>query len=314
MSIVITGASGRIGRATMALLRETGAPVHVLSRNLVRATELFGDWADVHEWHPLSSPPPAAAFRGVEVVINLMGEPVGGRWTKARAERIAQSRVVGTEKIVQALREHRCRLVSASSFGIYPGNAEEKYTEGTRLEAPENCVQKMIQDWEQAALRAKRTGTSVAMIRYGMVSGGDGSAKRPLFPHGLARQCANGLGVIMGGGRQIVPVIDIEDAARLTVWAATEPDIEGPINAVAPVPLSLGEVGETIGAQLGRGPRIYIPRWVATRWLGRSASYTLGSFHVQPMIAMAGGFQFAVPDGKDVIARALDSADPGKGE
>lgn len=317
MSIVITGATGRIGQETMALLRATGAPVHVLTRNLALATDLFGDFAEVHEWHPLTSPPPATAFRGVEVVLNLMGEPVSGRWSAVKMQRVIQSRLVSTERLVHALRDHRVRLVSASSFAIYPGRAEDNYVEGTPLEAPDNPMQKMVQDWERAALVAKRTGSSVAVLRYGMVSGGDARATdagsdaedthtlRPLFPHALAATCERGFGVLMGDGSQRVPVIDVHDAARMTVWAATEPDIEGPINAVAPGSVSLGEVAGQIGTTLGRGPRVKVPSWAARPLLGPSACTTLGSFAIQPAVAMAGGFRFAHPDGTEIIARAL---------
>lgn len=305
MSIVITGATGRIGRATMALLRQTGAPIHVLTRQLAHATDLFGDQAEIHEWHPLSSPPPAVAFRDAEVVINLMGEPVGGRWSRTKLERVARSRIVSTEKLVQAMRERRVRFVSASSFAIYPGRAGEKYIEGMPLEAPENSVQTMIQDWERAALSAKRTGTSVAVLRYGMVSGGRADAARPLFPLGWARQCQRGFGVMMGDGNQVVPLIDVEDAARLTVWAATEPDIEGPINVVAPRAVTLSEVGEAIKTAVGNGPRLAIPHWMARPWLGRSACYTLGSYEIQPAVAMAGGFQFGQLQGDEIVVRTL---------
>ena len=309
MSIVITGATGRIGRATMALLRQTGAPIHVLTRNLARASELYENCAEIHEWHPLSSPAPAAAFRDAEVVINLMGEPVGGRWSKAKLDRVVHSRIVGTDRLAQAMRDHRLRFVSASSYAIYPGHAGEIYTEGTALEAPANSVQKMIQDWEQAALRAKRTGASVAVLRFGMVSGGDPAAAHPLFPHVLARQCQRGYGALMGDGTQVVPLIDVGDAARLTVWAATEPDIQGPINAVAPVPLTLGQIGEKINEVTGQGARFSVPPWAAKIWLGRSASYTLGSYAIQPVVANAGGFQFATPDGEVIVERALRATD-----
>ncbi len=308
MSIVITGATGRIGSATMNLLRQTGAQIHVLTRHLAHATDRFGDFATIHEWHPLSSPPPATVFRDAEVVINLMGEPVSGRWSKAKMASVVRSRIVSTERLVYALRDYRVRFVSASSYAIYPGRSGEKYIEGMPLEAPENPVQKMIQDWERAALMAKRTGSSVAVLRYGMVSGGDGSKARPLFPHGLAEKCRRGIGVMMGDGLQTVPVIDVDDAARLTVWAATEPDIEGPINAVAPRPVTMDFVGDKITEISGRGPRLNVPAWLARHWLGPSACYALGSYEIQPVVAMAGGFQFGQPDGEVIITRTLRKA------
>lgn len=299
MSIVITGATGRIGQATMALLRQTGAPIHVLSRHLARATDMFGEYATVHEWHPLSSPPPATAFKGAEVVINLMGEPVAGRWSKIKQQRVVASRVGGTEKIVHAIRDHRVRLVNASSFGIYPGLQGENYDETTPLQAPANVVQTMIQDWERAALKARRSGHSVAVMRYGMISG------ETAYPQALAKSCSKGLGMRMGDGTQTVPLVDINDAARMTVWAATVPEVEGPINAVAPTSISLEKILERIEAATGRPARIKLPEWAARTWLGPSAPYQLGSYDIAPNVAQRGGFQFAHPEASDILGDAL---------
>ncbi|MGI9407601.1 MAG: NAD-dependent epimerase/dehydratase family protein [Hyphomicrobiaceae bacterium] len=299
MSIVITGATGRLGHATMTLLAQTGAPVHVLTRHLAKATTMFGDVAEIHEWHPQSSPPPAAAFRGAEVVINLMGEPVTGRWSKTKRQRVIDSRVGCTEKLVHALRDHRVRLVNASSFGFYPGERGENYDESSALQAPDTIVQKIIQDWERAALNARRTGNSVAVMRYGMIAGPNA------YPQALVTACSRGRGVVMGDGKQTVPLVDIEDAARLPAWAATVPQVEGPVNAVAPTHVSLDDVVETIRQATGNGPRISLPGWAARYWLGPSANYTLGSYNIQPAVALRNGFEFAVPNAADIVMRAL---------
>lgn len=305
MTIVITGATGRIGVATMALLHQTGAPIHVLTRRLALATDMFGNFAEIHEWHPMSSPPPAAAFRGVEVVINLMGESVAGRWSRRKRDRIVGSRLVGTEKLVHAIRDSRARFVSASSYAIYPGIAGEQYNERTALQAPNNVVQTMIQDWERTALVARRNGNSVAVMRYGRVAGPSEPHQLPLFPGSLARKFQRGTGTVMGDGSRTVPLVDIEDAARMTVWAATVPNVEGPINVVAPVQISFNEIAEKIATSVGRGPRFKVPDWIARRWLGASAIYTLGSFAIEPTVALAGGFRFALPDGDGIVANAL---------
>ncbi|MEO0619874.1 MAG: NAD-dependent epimerase/dehydratase family protein [Pseudomonadota bacterium] len=307
MSIAITGATGRLGRAVMALLVKTGAPVHVLTRHLARATELFGDVAQIHEWHPLSSAPPASALRDADVVIHLAGEPVAGRWTVSRLDRIRRSRIVSSERLVSALKERPVRLIGASSYGIYGGRAGVTYSEETPLEAPETPVQTLVQDWERAVLSARRNRSSVAVVRYGMLCGTAARDQRALFPHGLAAQCVRGFGLQMGEGQQVVPVVDIEDAARLTVWLASAPEIEGAVNAVAPTLLTLGDVGEAIATRCGRGPRLAIPNWIARPWLGPSAPFTLGSFDIQPKRALNCGFQFLRPDGRDVIACALAS-------
>ncbi|MEL6288107.1 MAG: DUF1731 domain-containing protein [Pseudomonadota bacterium] len=308
MSIVVTGATGRIGRVVMRLLAQTGVPVHVLTRRFAEAEDLFAETATIHEWHPLTAPPPGAALKDAEVVLHLAGMPVTGRWSGARAAQIARSRIVSTGRLVSALKERRIRFVSASSFGIYPGVHGEEYPDDAELAAPVNAVQKMMQDWERTALDARRGGASVAIARFGMVCGPADRSQRPLFPHAIAAACARGRGLAFGDASARVPVIDVDDAARLAIFLASAPDIEGPVNVVAPTPITRGEINEAIKTACGRGPRVAVPNWMARAMLGPSASLTLGSYDVRAHRAMAAGFKFAMPDGRQVVAEALRNA------
>jgi NAD dependent epimerase/dehydratase family enzyme len=101
-----------------------------------------------------------------------MGEPVGGRWTKSKKARIVTSRVTSAQKLARAIGGAPVRLISASSFGIYPGQRGEVYTEETRLDAPRKTfIQSTLRAWENAALSATEGETKVTVIRFGMVAG-----------------------------------------------------------------------------------------------------------------------------------------------
>ena len=125
MRAVVTGATGFIGTRLLEHLASAGwdAPV-VLSRDPARASQLLSRFHPIaHRWDPMSGPPPAEAFEGATAVFHLAGESVaGGRWTKARKERIRDSRVIGTRNLVAGLQRLAARpavLISGSAVGYY---------------------------------------------------------------------------------------------------------------------------------------------------------------------------------------------------
>jgi NAD dependent epimerase/dehydratase family enzyme len=105
MTVLVTGATGLIGRSLMKNLLSDRETIHVLSRNRSRVKELFGHGVKGFVWQPSTEEIPVEAFEGVETIFHLMGEPVGGRWTKAKVDAIVASRVTSGEKIAQAVRK-----------------------------------------------------------------------------------------------------------------------------------------------------------------------------------------------------------------
>src|SRR5688500_3436128 len=125
MRVVLTGATGTIGRAVAGALRERGDAVVALSRDAARGRERLGEGVEVHAWpEPTLGAPPAAALAGADAVVHLLGAPVSQRWTERAKRSIRESRVAGTRGLVRGLAalpdgDRPSTLVSQSATGYY---------------------------------------------------------------------------------------------------------------------------------------------------------------------------------------------------
>lgn len=287
MRALITGATGFIGRSLVERLER---PV-VLSRRPARALELLGD-VEAYAWEPEAGPPPAEALRGVEVIFHLAGEPVAeGRWTAAKKERIRWSRVGSTRNLVAALEASPARpraLVSASAVGFYGSRGDEILEESAPPGGgflPAVCLA-----WEAEALRAQRLGVRVVTPRIGIVLGkGGGALARMLLPFKL------GLGGPLAGGRHWMPWIHLDDVAGLLLHAARTEELRGPVNAVAPAPVTNCEFTRALARALHRPAFFPVPEFALRLAFGELASVLLASQRVAPRAAEKTGFRFEFP-------------------
>ena len=304
MTVLITGATGRIGREVTRRFLAAGRPVRVLTRRPHRAGEIVSPGTDaapdIHEWHPSTEPVPMAALEGVSVLVHLMGETLEGRWTTEKKERLVESRVVTTRKIAEAAVAARVPyLVSASSFAVYRGARGEVYDEGSPLGAPKGFYRTLVHDWEAAAREAEHGGVRVCRVRVGLVTGPGA------WPRELVRAFARGLGVRYGDGQQIVPVVALEDAARMLVWAAEEADLAGPLNCVAPYGMRLESALGLIAEATGRAQRLRIPAWAVHLLHGARAPLLTGSYNIRPKVALARGFTFSYPRAVEAVKETV---------
>lgn len=301
MAVLVTGASGFVGRAVATSYLASGSALHVLGRDAGKLRALYGDRARIFTWDPAEPGDfPEAALDGVDVVFHLMGEPVGGRWTKRKKSRIITSRVTSAQLLGRALNGRPVRLVSVSSFGVYPGKRGEVYTEESKFDAQgQTFIRSTLRAWEKAALAAAGGDTKVSVIRCGIVCAPEG------YPKKLARLFARTGGLIVGDGEQIVPIVDLDDVVAMMRWAAEGGAGDGVVNCVAPNLPRFREVAETIAATLKKPTRGTIPDWLARPLLGGSADYFLLSYDIRPMRALAQGFEFRHDQPADILRRAL---------
>jgi uncharacterized protein (TIGR01777 family) len=295
MKALVTGGTGFVGPRLLRLLDQ---PV-VLSRDPDRARRSVGHLAGrIVRWEPLEGPPPPEAFTDVDIVYHLAGESVAeGRWTAAQKARIRDSRVIGTRHLVQGIAQaaHKPRvLVSASAVGYYGDRGDEELTEA----APpaHDFLADVCVEWEREALAARSSGVRVVTARTGIVLGaGGGALAKMLTPFKL------GAGGPLGNGRQWMPWVHVADLARLYVHAADHPEIDGPMNAVAPNPVRNSEFTRALGRQLHR-PAFMPAPYIGLRILfGEFAKVLFASQRVIPQVALDTGFVFQYPD----IAGAL---------
>ena len=299
MKALVTGATGFVGREMVRRLRD---PV-VLSRDPQRAERELG--VETQGWDPLADLPPVDAFRGVDTVFHLAGEPVAeGRWTQVKKERIRASRVIGTRNLVDRLRvllDPPKTLISASAIGFY-GSRGDEWLEET--DGPSGSFLGQVgQDWERAALAAQGIGVRVVTPRIGIVLGrGGGGLVSMLPPFRL------GLGGRLGHGRQWMSWIHLQDLVELLLFTAGNPDFRGPVNAVAPNPVTNREFTRELSATLHRPAILPVPALALRLALGEFSTVLLESQRVVPRVAIENGFGFRYPDLKMCLHQILKTS------
>ncbi|WP_425617523.1 TIGR01777 family oxidoreductase [Anatilimnocola sp. NA78] len=288
MRALITGATGFVGRR---LLEKLDQPAVVLSRNAAKARKSLAKYeVTAFNWDAENQPAPAEAFDGVDVVFHLAGEPVAeGRWTKAKKERLRESRVAGTRNLVQTLVQLPSKprvLISASAVGYYGDRGNELLTEESS--PAEDFLGEVCVSWERESHAAKLAGIRVVNPRIGIVLGEKGGAiGKMLIPFQF------GLGSPLGTGKQYMPWIHIDDLVHQMIWAAQHESVSGAINGTAPNPVTNLEFTKTLGKVLSRPTFMPAPpTFVLKAALGEFANVLLGSQNAVPKKSLDAGFHF----------------------
>lgn len=242
-------------------------------------------------WDPATGVCHPSLLDGVEAVVHLAGESIGGRWTAAKKSEILRSRVEGTGLIARVVAQVRpAVLVSGSAIGFYGDRGAEVLTEesgpGTGFLA------EVVQAWESATRPAAAAGVRTVCIRTGLVlDRAGGSLPRMLLPFRL------GLGGPIGPGTQYWSWITLEDEVRAIMHCLSEPTLEGPVNLTAPDPVPNSDFVKALGRALHRPAVLPLPSFGLRALLGREMadSLLLGGQRVVPARLQATGFDFAHP-------------------
>jgi uncharacterized protein (TIGR01777 family) len=288
MRALITGATGFIGQR---LLEQIGEPI-VLSRHPESVRRLSAS-AKVYAWDPMAGLPPPEAFRGVEAVFHLAGEPIAeGRWNLDKKRRIMDSRKVGTANLVKGLEQLSERppaLVSASAVGYYGSRGDEVLHE--RSAPGGDFLAQVCIEWERAAQPAEALGIRVVNPRIGVVLDASGGAlAKMLLPFKL------GVGGRLGAGDQWMPWIHLDDLVGLLLHAATHSEVKGPMNAVAPNPVTNREFTRALAAAVHRPAILPAPAPLLKLALGEFGEALLSSQRAVPRVAEESGFHFRHPE------------------
>jgi uncharacterized protein (TIGR01777 family) len=238
-------------------------------------------------------------LRGCEAIIHLAGEPVFGLWTRAKKRRIRESRVLGTQRIVEAITVLDVApevLVCGSAIGSYGDGGDDELTEATP--AGTAFLAETCKAWENAALGAA-TRSRVVLLRTGIVLGRKGGALRAMAP--IFRI---GLGGRIGSGRQWMSWIHLDDEARLALFAVENLDVRGPLNATAPWPVRNADFTRTLARTLHRPAFCHVPAF-ALRLLGDLSHELLDSKRVLPAAATEHGFGFRFPELEPALKNLL---------
>jgi uncharacterized protein len=286
MRILVTGASGLVGRALCSFLSTGGHEVVPLER---------GDATGAGpRWDPAKGAIDAGRLEGFDAVVHLAGESIaGGRWSASKKAAIRDSRIDGTRLLVGALtglaRPPRV-LVTASAVGYYGSAADASLDESSPK--GDGFLADVAADWEAASEPFAAAGGRVVHVRLGMVLDPRGGALgQMLLPARL------GAGGPLGSGKQWWSWIALEDAVEVFHRALTDTELSGAYNAVAPEPVRQAEFARVLGRVLNRPAFLPAPAFALRLALGEMAdALLLASQRVVPKRLTGAGFQWRLPD------------------
>ncbi len=296
MKVAITGASGLVGSALVPFLTAGG---HEVVRLVRRAPTTKNE----ARWNPDAGTIDAAALEGVDAVVHLAGENIAeGRWTADRKTRLRTSRVASTRLLTETLaglkRKPRV-LIAASAIGYYGERGETWVSEE---DAPaDDFLGRLAEEWEAATVPAATAGIRVVNLRAGIVlSPAGGALGKMLLPFKA------GLGGVMGPGTQYMSWVAIDDLLGILHHALDRTDLTGPVNAVAPSPVTNAEFTKTLGRVLGRPTVAAVPGFALRLAFGEMAEATiLASTRVRPARLQATRYRFRFPSLEGALRHVL---------
>jgi uncharacterized protein len=320
--IVVTGATGFLGRPLVSLLLAQGYTVTALVRNPEKAKKVLPESVRLVKWQPPELPP-VSIFLDAHAVIHLAGESVGNwPWNRSRRQLLWDSRILATRALVDSI-QLACQsdpgrqgsdrgdsnpaitLISASGMG-YHGDAGS--TPVTESSPPgDDFMGWLAQAWETEALRATQPATAkanrairVVCLRFGMILARQGGALQA-----LARPFRLGLGARLGSGQQGQPWIHRDDAMGLILHALSTSSLLGPVHAIAPTTPSQREFAKVLSKVLHRPVWWWAPAFLLRLALGEFSAILLHGQYGKPEKAIGTGYRFRHPDLAMVLKECL---------
>ena len=297
MKVAISGASGLIGDALRKSFEANGVEVLAVSRrkNLPALQTIT--------WDIETDRFDASALEGVDAVVHLAGEPVAQRWSNTTKKTIRQSRVQGTKLLVEGLKSLSKRpkvIVSASAVGFYGDRGDQELDE---LSAPgTGFLPNMCQEWERETMKALGLGIRAVVVRTGIaLSTRGGALAKMLLPFRL------GLGGPVGGGRQWMPWIHIDDVVAAYRYVISNQDIVGAVNATAPNPVTNGDFSRALGRALSRPAVLPAPGFALKLLFGQMAEIVLEGQRVVPKKLQESGFEFRHRNIEEALRNVLSN-------
>lgn len=284
--IVITGATGLIGRKLSEELIKDGNLVTVVSRSVEKARKLIPGAFNYIKWDYEESP--ADFVNGQDIVIHLMGENImSRRWTVEHKKNVFDSRIISTKKIVEGIKEADSKpsvFIHSSAIGYYGiGNfeADETSVKGKGFLAD------VVDAWESEAAKVEKENVRRVSIRLGIVlDNNDGALKKMLPPFNLF------IGGPLGSGKQWFPWVSIDDVVGIFKFAIENPNVTGVVNAVSPGVITMREFAESLGRVLNRPSLFRVPEFALKIILGEAAEALIYGVRVNAKKLIERGYEF----------------------
>jgi len=286
--ILVSGSSGLVGSALMPSLKDAGARVARLAR-----PETVQGTSDEERipWNP-AQPISPDTVSGFDTVIHLAGESIVGRWTASKKARIRDSRIPATTNLARALAQTKIKpqiFVSASAIGYYGNRGDELLTEESS--SGSGFTADLAREWEFATAPAADAGIRTITMRMGIVMATAGGALPKMLP-----AFRMGVGGKLGDGRQWMSWIDLQDVIGAIQHILRSDLLHGPVNLVAPKPVTNVEFSKTLGSVLSRPAVFPVPAFAARLAFGEMADeLLLASQRIEPTKLISSGYPFRFP-------------------
>ena len=296
MRVLISGASGLIGRALTPALISAGHEPIALVRRVPRGNEV--------RWNPTERLDPTK-LAGADAIIHLAGKNVAGLWTEKFKREVLESRVRGTRTLANAAAESYRRtgqphvFISAAGINYYGSRGDELLTE--QSSTGKGFLAEVSRQWEAATAPASEAGLRVVNLRIGVVLARDGGALKPmLLPFRL------GLGGRIGSGKQFWSWIAFDDVIGVALFALHNDSLRGPVNTVGPEPVRNQEFVRALGTELHRPTIFPLPAWIVRTVLGEMGEeLLLTSIRAEPAKLKSAGYSFVYSDLRNAIRTAV---------
>ncbi len=297
MKILITGASGLIGKALQKSFNEKGYEMLLACRGKPeRLNEI--------QWDVETGFAEPKRLEGLDAVIHLAGESVGGslRWTEEKKKAIRDSRVKGTHSVVETLSSLKSKpktFISGSAIGFYGTRGDDVMVETSA--AGDTFLSAVCKDWEAESRRAEDSGIRTVLLRTGIVLSKDGGALATMLtPFKL------GIGGVVGSGKQWMSWISLDDVVGVINFALENENIRGAINNVSPNPVTNEEFTKTLGEVLYRPTILPLPEFAVNLVFGEMGeALLLDSTRVEPKRLREAGFEFKFSGLKPALEHAV---------
>jgi uncharacterized protein (TIGR01777 family) len=302
-TVVITGATGFIGRHLCRRLVQDGYDVVALTRNPVRGRDILGDQVVAVEWDGLSAEGWAEYAEGASAIVNLAGENIGaGRWTEEKKRRILHSRLHAGKAVVEAVErvQHKPRaVIQASGIGVYGDRGDELCDETTPF--GKGFLPDIGRQWEASTREVARCGVRHVVIRTGVVlDREEGFLPRVVLPFRLF------VGGHFGSGRQWLSWIHIQDEIRAIQFLIENENTAGLFNLSSPNPLSSKEFSKILGGIMKKPSWLPVPSFLFRLLFGEMAeALILTGQRSVPKRLLKEGFAFRYVDLEPALCEIL---------
>lgn len=263
MKILITGATGLIGKKLTSDLLSKGYSVNYLT---TRNSQIkSSDKINGYYWNPEKEIIDLECFKNVDTIINLAGSNIAKRWSRSNKLQILKSRTQSLNLLKDSILKNNInikKIISASAIGIYPSSLDRAYTENDNL-ISSSFLGKVVSEWELAVNSFNDLKIEIAIVRIGLVLSKDGGIlSKSLFPIKF------GVGSFFGSGMQWQSWIHIQDISNIFCHILKN-DLVGIFNGTSPNPITNKEFTIKLSKFLNR-PLIFpnLPKWLMSLILG----------------------------------------------